>query len=75
MKGHSLYHRHETFRNGKRHEDKAYHLLPLIRMGGETFFKKIVGWKKFMGVCFIWALMIRSCNRGGKVSQMHFPII
>ena len=25
--------------------------------------------------CFTWGLMIRSCNEGGKISKMHFPVI
>ena len=61
--------RNETFRNGKRYEDKAYCLLsPLQSMGklffvkkalheGTNFLGQIYGW------CFTWRLMIRLCIR------------
>ena len=25
--------------------------------------------------CFTWFLIIRSCKKGGKISQIHFPVI
>ena len=36
----------------------------------DVFLKKV-----FHSENFTWGLMIKSCKGGGKISQMHFPII
>ena len=49
-------------------------------MKGEFFFQKklFMGGKYFLenlGVILHRGLMITSCQGGGKVSQIHFPVI
>ena len=71
LEGHSLYHKSQgsTFRNAKRFEDKAQCLLSPDKVWGNFFIKKLCMEEqtflgKFLGVCFTWGLMIRSCEGG-----------
>ena len=71
--------RDETFRNGKRYEDKAVSPRPSPEVCRDLFLKKAYhGGTNFFGQTyggyFTRGLMIRSC-KGGGVSQMHFPVI
>ena len=63
--------RDETFRNGKRYEDKVYSLLSPTKYGIIFFIKNLCTreqtfWGKFMGGCFTQWLIIRSCKEGEK---------
>ena len=55
-------------------------MCPPQKVWGGVFLKKLCMGEqtllgKFKGGCFTWGLMIRSCKGGGKVSQVHFPVI
>ena len=63
--------RDETFRNGKRYEDKIQSFPSPYKVWENFFVKKLcireqMFWGKFMGGCFTQWLMIRSCKEGEK---------
>ena len=63
--------RDETFRNGKRYEDKIQSLPSPYKVWENFFVKKLcireqTFWGKIMGGCFTQWLMIRSCKEGEK---------
>ena len=71
--------RDETFKSGKRYDNKLQCLSP-HEACGPFFLRSFSGWDKhfwvnFQGVVLYGGLMIRSCQGGQKVSQMHFPVI
>ena len=59
---------------------KIKHSVSSPKSIGRLFLKKSLhgganSFGQIYGGCFTWRLMIRSCKGGGKVSQVHFPVI